>query len=228
MADFALASVEKIIKAAMAIKKAVQTVRQNEVECREIEELAATIMDILLLLKNTAVMNHPAMHRALAGLERTLNHALKLVTVCQGRNVACRLLGSGDMSRKLRRVKDDILHKTVLGTFATTVRVTMTLTNTVRYGGAHRLLTQTQDAGEVDISYSSHLTTEDSRFGVNNGITMAATGREVHSAPSSRLTEFNLSEFEDAHRFPGTDIIRQEIVIIVQMTCDKSRCNGRC
>jgi L1 cell adhesion molecule like protein len=154
MADFALGSVEKIVKAAMAIKKAVQTVRQNEVECREIEELAATIMDILLLLQNTAVMNQPAMNRALDGLERTLNYALKLVTVCQGRNVACRLLGSGDISRKLRQVKDDILHKTVLGTFATTVRVTMTLTNTIRYGGAHHLLTQTQVLSLIPYSFA--------------------------------------------------------------------------
>ncbi|KAJ1276683.1 hypothetical protein BS78_05G233300 [Paspalum vaginatum] len=121
MADIALGSVEKIVRVGLVTKKAVETVRQNEVECQEIQELVTTLMDILPLLQETAVMKHPAMHRALVGLERTLNRALKLITDCQAkRNMAWRDLGSGDMSRKLRnKVHDDILLRTVPGTFAT-------------------------------------------------------------------------------------------------------------
>ncbi|KAJ1276698.1 hypothetical protein BS78_05G234500 [Paspalum vaginatum] len=177
-----LGTVEKIVRVGLAIKKAVETVRQNEVECQEIQELVATLMDILPLLQETAVMKHPAMHRALVGLERTLNRALKLIADCQAkRNIACRVLGSEDMSRKLRKVRDDILLRTVLGTFATTVHVSMTLTNTIPYaGGAHPpLLTQPQDTGELKVSCRNRLTTDDSRSRVNRNIIMAAKGRTV-------------------------------------------------
>ncbi|XP_062197006.1 uncharacterized protein LOC133899973 [Phragmites australis] len=230
MADLALGSVEKVFKAGVAIKEAVATARRNKKECRDIERCVSRVGALLSLLdETTELMKHPAMSGPLEDLAESLEEALELITDCQERSVVRRFLLAGDVAKQLRRVQDDILRKLTLGNFATNVQITITLTNTIRYGGAHP---QPQDAGEVEISYSSHLTTDDARSEVNSEITMVATGSEVPYAPSARLTEFR-SELEvtthhsSEENITGGDgrpfVYKQKIVIRLQMACGKCR-----
>ena len=134
MAD-PVAGVEKIVKLGLAIKEAVDTVRHNEEDCREIRNTVLRLSDILSQLQQTGMMNgSPAMSGALEDLEETLEQALKLVAACQERTTVRRLIAAGDLSKQLRRVKDDILNKVRLASFAINVHTTIVLL-TIQAGG---------------------------------------------------------------------------------------------
>jgi L1 cell adhesion molecule like protein len=68
MADIALGSLERIIKVALKIKKAVRTVQQNEEECQALEKEVAIVIAILSSLQVMRAVT-PAMTLALMGLE---------------------------------------------------------------------------------------------------------------------------------------------------------------
>jgi L1 cell adhesion molecule like protein len=127
MAD-PVATVEKIVKIRLKIKDAVDTVRHNEDECREIRKRVLRFSAILSQLQQTGLMNDsPAMSGALEDLEESLQHALELVTACQERSSIRRLISAGDLSKQLRRVKDDILNKVMLASFAVNTQATIVL-----------------------------------------------------------------------------------------------------
>ncbi|CAL4978882.1 unnamed protein product [Urochloa decumbens] len=107
-----VATVEKIVKIGLKIKDAVDTVRHNEEECREIRKRVLRFSAILSQLQQTGMMNDsPATSGALEDLEESIQQALELVTACQERSTIRRLVTAGDLSKQLRRVKDDILNK---------------------------------------------------------------------------------------------------------------------
>ncbi|OQU85299.1 hypothetical protein SORBI_3004G212600 [Sorghum bicolor] len=136
MAD-PIGTAKQIVKMALAIRRAVQTVRRNEEECRDIEQLATRVSSILSQLLETAAAaatSDPAMDGAMAALERSLDRALKLVTSCQKRSTMHRVCAAGAMARQLRRVQDDILRQMVLGVFATTTQLTLSLNMLVQPG----------------------------------------------------------------------------------------------
>ncbi|WVZ50395.1 hypothetical protein U9M48_001650 [Paspalum notatum var. saurae] len=239
MADTAFGIVEKLIKLGLKIQEQAKTARQNEQECQSLEQDVAILIGFLSLLqRNREVISHPdpAITAMLLGLEKSLDNGLSLVTDCQRRNALRRFLRAGNMSRQLCQVRNDIQWKMGMGTFATNVlqlELTVTLTKTIHYYGAHPPpLTQLQDGGVAAISYGSHLTTNDARSGVNSEITMVETGSEVTYAPSSRLTIPNSSEEEATmHHFSeenisgegGHYVLKQKIVLKVRMSCDRSR-----
>jgi L1 cell adhesion molecule like protein len=120
MAD-PVAAVERIIKLGLKIKDTVDTARHNEEECQEIRKRVLRFSAILSQLQQTGMMNDSAaMSGALEDLEETLQHALELVAACQERSMSTvrRLFSAGDLSKRLRRVKDDILNKVMLASFA--------------------------------------------------------------------------------------------------------------
>lgn len=126
MAD-PVAGVEKIMKLGLAIKEAVDTVRHNE-ECREIRKRVLRFSDILSQLQQTWMMNDSlAMSGALEDLEESLHQGLELVMACQERSTIRRLISAGDLSKQLRRVKDDILNKVMLASFAINAHTTIVL-----------------------------------------------------------------------------------------------------
>ena len=130
-----VAGVEKIIKLGLAIKDAVDTVRHNEEECNEIRRRVLRFSDILSQLLQTGMMNDsPAMSGALEDLEESLHRALELVMACQERSVIRRLILAGDLSKQLRRVKEDILNKVMLASFAINAQTTIVLL-TIQAGG---------------------------------------------------------------------------------------------
>jgi L1 cell adhesion molecule like protein len=132
-----VAGVEKIIKLGLAIKDAVDTVRHNE-ECNEIRRRVLRFSDILSQLQQTGMMNDsPAMSGALEDLEESLHRALELVMACQERSTIRRLIAAGELSKQLRRVKDDILNKLMLASFAINAHTTIVLL-TIQ-GGGHPL-----------------------------------------------------------------------------------------
>nr|CAB3490510.1 unnamed protein product [Digitaria exilis] len=144
MADIALGGVERIFKAVMAIKEAVETVHQNKKDCHDIERCVDDVYALLSELHHeTDMMKNPAMRRPYDNLADSLEEALELIERCQGRNTLHRYLAAGDMAKQLRRVREDIVLKLMLGNFANSVQITITLTRTIRCGGAHPLLTHT-------------------------------------------------------------------------------------
>ena len=127
MAD-PVAGVEKIVKLGLAIKEAVDTVRHNEEECREIRKRVLRFSDILSQLQQTGMMNDSlAMSGALEDLEESLRRGLELVMACRERSAFRRLISAGDLSRQLRRVKEDILNKVMLASFAINAHTTIIL-----------------------------------------------------------------------------------------------------
>ncbi|KAL6653681.1 hypothetical protein ACP70R_008605 [Stipagrostis hirtigluma subsp. patula] len=137
MASIALGSVEKIFRLALKIKEAVKTVRQNEKECRDIERCVARASALLRRLQETtAAAMDEAMRDTLEDLAESLERALELVAACQRRPKLRRLLGAGDMAKKLGRVQDDIVRKLTLGNFATNLQLTIMLTNVHSAGAA--------------------------------------------------------------------------------------------
>jgi L1 cell adhesion molecule like protein len=76
----------------------------------------------------------PAMSGALEDLEESLQHALELVTACQETSTVQRLFTAGDLSKQLRRVKEDILNKVMLASFAINTHTTIVLL-TIQAGG---------------------------------------------------------------------------------------------
>ena len=127
MAD-PVATVEKIVKIGLKIKEAVNRVRHNEEDCREITRRVLRFSAILSQLQQTGtVADSPAMAGALEDLEETLQRALELVTACQERTTTRRLVAAGDLSKQLRRVQDDILNKVMLASFAINAHTTILL-----------------------------------------------------------------------------------------------------
>jgi len=134
MAD-PVATVEKIVKIGLKIKEAVDRVRHNEEDCREITRRVLRFSAILAQLQQTGtVADSPALAGALEDLEETLQRALELVTACQERTTICGLVASGDLSKQLRRVQDDILNKVMLASFAINAHTTILLL-TIQAGG---------------------------------------------------------------------------------------------
>ncbi|XP_066337606.1 uncharacterized protein [Miscanthus floridulus] len=236
MADLALGALERIVRAALKIKKAVETVQQNKKECRDIQRCAARITALLSWLKDLtmgAVM-HPAFSGPLDDLADSMEEALELITDCQQRSALRHLLGAGDMAKRLRLVHEDILRKLAPANFATSilqVQISVSVTNTLHYVGAHPPLLLPQVAGGVN-SYDSNLSALEMRPGVNRNTTMVATGNAVPCASSSRLAEFNWSEGESTLHLSSEEHIsegghafglKQKIVIKVAMTSNKSR-----
>ncbi|KAJ1256634.1 hypothetical protein BS78_K343600 [Paspalum vaginatum] len=168
MAD-PVSTLEKIVKLGLKIKAAVDKVRHNEQECNEIGRRVTRLSAILSHLQQTGVMNEsPAMIGALHDLEETLEKALMLVKACQARTTTIRrLVTAGALSKKLRRVKDDILNKVMLASFAVNA-------HTVELLGGHPLPRQPEDARVADISHNIH-STEDASLFVNDSSSAALT-----------------------------------------------------
>ncbi|TVU00213.1 hypothetical protein EJB05_54366, partial [Eragrostis curvula] len=123
MADDAFGGVEKIVKVALAIKEAVETVKQNDKECRAIEKCAARCSALLKRLEEqTDTMNDEAMRGPLEDVAEGLEEALELVKLCQRtrkHNKISQWWNAADMAKELGRVQDDILRKVQMGHFAT-------------------------------------------------------------------------------------------------------------
>jgi hypothetical protein len=127
MADIALGSLERIIKVALKIKKAVRTVQQNEEECQALEKEVAIVIAILSPLQVMRAVT-PAMTLALMGLEENIDSALELVRKCQEKHTFVhRLVTANDMARQLARVKADIHGNVTMCTFAITGQLAITV-----------------------------------------------------------------------------------------------------
>ncbi|GJM95644.1 hypothetical protein PR202_ga12410 [Eleusine coracana subsp. coracana] len=127
--------VERIVKLALTLKDAADTVRQNKELCLEIRTRAVRVSSLLSLLpaeSTVALMDEPAMRGALEDLEESLRRALELVAACQAERstAACLLLlcTAGKQSRRLRKAQDDISQNVMTVIFATNVQVTVILT----------------------------------------------------------------------------------------------------
>ncbi|KAF8672908.1 hypothetical protein HU200_049153 [Digitaria exilis] len=140
MADIALGSVEKIVKIALKIKEAMQTVKQNEKECRDIQRCVARVSALIKRLdETTETMKDKVMRDALEDMAESLQRALEFVTECQ----------TGDMAKELSRVQDDIVRKLQLGNFATNVQTTIMVSNIQASGAPDHPSPTTQPRREV-------------------------------------------------------------------------------
>ncbi|KAL6653725.1 hypothetical protein ACP70R_008649 [Stipagrostis hirtigluma subsp. patula] len=169
MAD-PVAAVEKIVRIGLKIKEAVDTVRQNEKVCHEITKRVLRFSDILSQLQQTGMVDdNPAMSGALEDLEETLQEALQLVRACQERHVVRRFFAAGDLARQLRRVKDDILNKVMLASFAINAHATIVLlTFQARHSVA--LLQQPQDRSELIGERNNELAASEESYAASGGI----------------------------------------------------------
>ncbi|CAL4985544.1 unnamed protein product [Urochloa decumbens] len=193
MAD-PVATVERIVKIGLKIKDAVDTVRHNEDECRDIRKRVLRFSAILSQLQQTGMVNgSSAMSGALEDLEETLEQALKLVAACQQRTTIRRLIAAGDLAKQLRRVKDDILNKVMLASFAINAHTTIVLL-TIQASG-HPL--PRQDTGMTEISHDIQ-STHDARSELNGEKNRVRPGSEQHFAILFSLKKFGLSEIKTA------------------------------
>ncbi|XP_039777497.1 G-type lectin S-receptor-like serine/threonine-protein kinase B120 isoform X2 [Panicum virgatum] len=197
MADPVATVVEKIVKIGLKIKEAVNRVRHNEEDCREITRRVLRFSAILSQLQQTGtVADSPALAGALEDLEETLQRALELVTACQERTTTRRLVAAGDLSKQLRRVQDDILNKVMLASFAINAHTTILLL-TIQAGGQPPPRQQQADAGLTGVSNDIH-STEDARSDLNGEENIVPTGNDAPFAPLEALKNFSLFELKDA------------------------------
>ncbi|CAN6381999.1 unnamed protein product [Urochloa humidicola] len=93
MAADPLDIVEKIIVSALKIKEAAETVKENEEECRGVEQRAARVHAIVSRLSESAeVMTDPMLLDALEDLGDALRRAHSAVVACRRqRSTMCRL-----------------------------------------------------------------------------------------------------------------------------------------
>jgi L1 cell adhesion molecule like protein len=127
MAD-SLGTVRHIAELALKIRQAVETVRQNKQECVQIRRRVVRVSSILSQLEDTVIIrSNPAMAAALEELDATLHHAHTLIAACQERNIVCLFCAATALSKKLRRVQDDISDQMMEGMLATSVHVTIVL-----------------------------------------------------------------------------------------------------
>ncbi|KAK3126543.1 hypothetical protein QOZ80_7AG0558190 [Eleusine coracana subsp. coracana] len=137
MADIAFGSVESIVKIALAIKDAVQTVKQNQKECSDIEKCVTRCSFLLQRLEvKTGITKDEAMRYPLKDVAESLEDALQLVVKCQRKHYVSHLWKAADMAKELRRVQEDIVRKLQMGDFATNVHNTIMLTNIHNNAGA--------------------------------------------------------------------------------------------
>ncbi|KAK3120680.1 hypothetical protein QOZ80_9AG0691930 [Eleusine coracana subsp. coracana] len=125
-------SVDAIIRIVHAITEAVRKVRRNKEECKEIANYVASVSVVLkgMYGSTPAMAMDPVLRGTLDDLMVSLHHALGLVTECQDRRRVLRFLRSGEMTRELGRVHDDITRKVMLSSFAANVQTyIMSLTN---------------------------------------------------------------------------------------------------
>lgn len=183
MSGITLGSVEKIAGIALQIKEAVETVRQNEKECRAIERCVARVRAILSWIKET-MPNHPAMSGPLEDLAESTQEALVLVTECQRRHIIRRLWGAGDMAKELRGVQEDIVHKLMVWNVVTNVQNSIMLTN-IQYAGSSPRHPQPQDAEMVNIPETGAST---SNARLENGVTERTKAETRSKEPSSPLS----------------------------------------
>jgi len=193
MAD-PLASVEKIVKVALAIKEVVKTVRKNKEQCHEIRKRVLRVSALLKRLRETEMIQNPAMCDALEAIEEPLTRGHGLIVACQKKNIMCRFCMAGDLAKQLREVKQDISDQMVDGIFAANVNATFILTS-IQYVACSLPPT---NAEAVENSHSSHSTYDD-RCGLMNHSKNNVSVRSVlQSAPFPCLTKFSLSELETA------------------------------
>ncbi|CAL4990425.1 unnamed protein product [Urochloa decumbens] len=122
MAD-PLAVVDHIIQLVLAIKTAVETVRENKEECSDIQRRVFRIKVLLSILKKSEMMKHQAMSDALEDLGNALSCALDVVKACQARSILCRFCAPGKQAKKLRQVRGDISETMMVAMFTTNVIV---------------------------------------------------------------------------------------------------------
>lgn len=148
MADLALGSIPKIISLAQEVKKAVETVRENKKECRDIEKCVSLNSALLQLLEDkTEIMKSKVMREALLDVAESFEEALKLVNECQQRHdvsisISCwrytsNLWKAGDLAKELRKVKKEIRQKVDQASLAAGVNVNILLTSKGSTSSAH-------------------------------------------------------------------------------------------
>ena len=119
MAD-PVASVETIVRIALAISEAVGTAQRNIDQCKDVQTQVSIAWDSLLVLQRKGLAEKgSAVGRALGNLKKTLRRALELVRACQeDQGFVQRVLRAEDLSSQLRQVKQDILQELSMATFA--------------------------------------------------------------------------------------------------------------
>lgn len=119
MAD-PVATVETIVKIAVAISKAVDKAQRNIDECKDIKTLVATASGAVKVLKEKGVIDRvPELSDALGHLKKTLRNGLSVVRACQkDQNFMQRVFMAEELSSQLSQVKEDITQKTTMANFA--------------------------------------------------------------------------------------------------------------
>jgi hypothetical protein len=114
-------SVKDIVKLALMIKEAADTVRQNKDVCKEIGKRAERVSDILAELQEMDETKHAAMTTPLKDLKEALERAMDLVKVCREKRTLCHLFKAGSLSKDLQEVNQDLREKTKIVNFANCV-----------------------------------------------------------------------------------------------------------
>ena len=116
----AVGTITKVVEVALKIKKAADTAKQNEDECKQIKDRVDILSKTLSQHKNnTELMNNLAVAAALEALDETLGEALQLVMECQQETrVVCLLYTAGNLSQQLIKVEQRISSKNMDAMFA--------------------------------------------------------------------------------------------------------------
>ncbi|TVU04351.1 hypothetical protein EJB05_50085, partial [Eragrostis curvula] len=189
MAD-PVASVEKIVKIGLKIKEAADTVRQNEEACLEIRKSVLRYSTMLSQLQQRGVMNNSSvMSSALDDLAETLERALKLVMACQEKGKISRFVSAGDLSKQLRRVKDNMSEKVMVVLCALQVYNTIVLLTMQDVNNPPSRQPEVHCFNSAKQKFRSEL------YGEGNNILLES---ELSSVPSVDFKRISLSDLKAA------------------------------
>jgi glutamine synthetase type III len=120
-----VSSVANVVKLALEIKELVETAQQNKELVVTVAKRVERLRAIVECLDNTDVSREQTIIDALNELEETFLRALELVKACQTKNKVWLFITAGDVSKKLRDVKDDIMDHMHIANFSIGVQQTV-------------------------------------------------------------------------------------------------------
>lgn len=129
-----LLSVREVVRLAVLIRRAAETVRRNREACVRLTEVVNLLHAIVEPLEDMDMSWTPGLRAALTSLEGALLRGHSLVTACQReRNFIYILFTARRLSNRLLKVKDDINAQIKIAHFAVSVTVLVNIRHSQRF-----------------------------------------------------------------------------------------------
>uniref|UniRef100_A0A0E0F8D6 non-specific serine/threonine protein kinase n=1 Tax=Oryza meridionalis TaxID=40149 RepID=A0A0E0F8D6_9ORYZ len=166
------------------IMQAAMTARQNKKECEQLARRVFMIAELLPHLQDPEVMRRPEVRRPLAGLDDALREAHELVTSCQGRAAAYRLVMAWRQAERFREVQSKIDSYLLVFPFISHIDITRRLDRIYRVLLPNDAIVPSASAGLPNHEMEGERFTMSELAAATNNF---ATDRQIGTNPVARV-----------------------------------------